>query len=228
MKTNKVLGIVLSSAIVFSLAMATNTSALDTQSVSKASAGEIHVQGPGMYEFGDGVQLKVEPIPAGLLDYDEASRNVAGESSANSTEINHLDESDFTTVEVHVDGVGEYDLGNGVKLIIEEIPENLDDNTISPRLHESNSKLPLTGEWTWFCSDKPLIYDTNIKIYNKSHLNPGNLNARVTIPYGFINYDIYDIEPGYMGTVSVSTDQYSVSLSASVRGYYSVLVTDWP
>lgn len=134
MKAKKVFGIVLSSAMILSLAVAVNTSALDTQSVSRAPAGEIHVQGPGLYEFGDGVRLKIEPIPAGLLAFDETIRNIVGEFFTDSTEINRQDTSDFTTAEVQVDdGGGKYDLGKGGKLGIEKIPGDLEYGSITRR-----------------------------------------------------------------------------------------------
>mgnify|MGYP007082443670 CR=1 FL=1 len=200
-----------------------------TKTCPKTAGGAVYVKGVGTYEFEDGTELKVEPIPEQLLDLQEQSAEKTRTTPVGALSTAYLDDSDFETVEVHVDGIGEYDLGNGVILTIEEIPGGTEDGSgISTRLHESNSKLPLTEEWSWFCSDEPLIYDTNIKIYNNSRSNPGNLNARVTIPYGQLQYDIYDIEPGHMGTISVSTDFYSVKLSASVIGYYNVLVTDWP
>lgn len=78
MKAKKAFGAALSSAMILSLTVAANTSALDTQSVIRAPAGEIHVQGPGLYEFGDGVQLRIEPAPAELLAFDEAIKKICG------------------------------------------------------------------------------------------------------------------------------------------------------
>ena len=134
MKAKKAFGAALSSAMILSLTVAANTSALDTQSVIRAPAGEIHVQGPGLYEFGDGVQLRIEPVPAGLLAFDETIRNIVGEFFTDSTEINRQDTSDFTTAEVQVDdGGGKYDLGKGGKLGIEKIPGDLEYGSITRR-----------------------------------------------------------------------------------------------
>ena len=133
MKAKKAFGAALSSAMILSLTVAANTSTLDTQSVIRAPAGEIHVQGPGLYEFGDGVQLRIEPVPAGLLAFDEAIRNIVGEFSTDSAETKRQEKSDFSTAGVHMDGVGEYDLGKEGKPGIEKIPGGLGYGSMIPR-----------------------------------------------------------------------------------------------
>lgn len=180
--------------------------------VKSETLGVVVVDGDGVYDFGDGSIVRIDPIP-GLVDED--IDDIAEDGS-----------SEKKTVEVHVDGDGRYDLGDGVFVVIEPIPE--DEMGINPQLYESNSKFPLTSEWTKFCYDEPFL-ETNVKIYNNSKRNPGNLNASVRYPHGFLEKTVYGIEPGHMATVEGINDEwYYVYLSASVDGDYNVKVTDWP
>lgn len=189
----------------------------------------VHAQGPGVYDLGNGKRVTIEPIPENELSTSElphAASPVLDTMSMNDGE------PDENAVVVHVKGEGEYDLGNGMTLVVEPIPEgDMSEPGIQPYLYESNNKLPLTSEWYWFCSDRPIL-PTTLKIYNNSKRNPGNLNAHVfqviDYPLDRVNLYIYDIEPGYMGKIEEIISDYSVELSASVQGHYNVVVNDWP
>ena len=71
---------------------------------------------------------------------------------------------------------------------------------------------------------------TNLKIYNNSSKNPGDLFGYVWAYDGALGAKYYTagIAPGDMATLSFDVLDYSVYLSGSVKGQYKVLVTDWP
>lgn len=184
----------------------------ENEAIKAETVGVVIVDGAGKYDFGDGSIVTIEPIP-GL--WDEITEDVA-----------EVKADEIKNTKVQVNGEGRYDLGDGVFLTIEPIPE--DELDIECRLYETNSNLALTSEWTKFCYDEPLL-ETNLKIYNNSTKNPGNLNASVHYPHGFLRKEVYGIEPGYMATIEGINDYwYYVYLSASVDGNYKVKVTDWP
>ena len=189
----------------------------------------VHAQGPGVYDLGNDMAITIEPIPENELSTSESPH--AASPVLDTMPMND-GEPDENAVVVYVKGDGEYDLGNGMTLVVEPIPEeDMSEPGIEPHLRETNDKLPLTSEWTWFCEDSPLL-PTTLKIYNHSKRNPGNLNAHVfqvnNLPLGECNLYVYDIEPGHMGRIEGIVADYTVNLSASERGYYDVVVTDWP
>lgn len=189
----------------------------------------VHAQGPGVYDLGNGKAVTIEPIPENELSTSESPH--AASPVLDTMPMND-GEPDENAVVVYVKGEGEYDLGNGMTLVVEPIPEeDMSEPGIQPYLYESNDNLPLTGAWHWFCSDRPIL-PTTLKIYNHSKRNPGNLNAHVfqniAYPLDQVHLYIYDIEPGYMGKIEEIISDYSVELSASVQGHYNVVVNDWP
>lgn len=217
-------GIILTSLTIFAFALNNDTADLTAMSPDIDSS-EIPVYAPGIYDINN-ARLVIEHIPeAELGDSPDNSRYAKMGNSPDA--VPEIDSSD-----VPVYDVGVYDLGNGATLTVEHIPEDelFEETNPAARLHESNSELPLTPTFTWFCADEPLL-PPNLKVKNNSKRNPGDLSVEVIAYNGSLNdtYYAYGIAPGDMATLSIEAPLwYNVYLAGSVRGKYNVVVTDWP
>lgn len=226
----KGLSILLSGIILVSLTAiafaSSNRSAYSSTRLPNIDGSEITVYAPGTYDLENGARLTVEHIPETELgDAPDNSRYTKAQYSPDT--VPEIDSSD-----VPVYDVGVYDLGNGAILTVEHIPEDelFDESNPLARLHESNSELPLTPTFTWFCYDEPLL-PPNLKVKNNSKRNPGDLSVKVVAYNGSFSdeYYAYGIAPGDMATLSIEAPLwYNVYLAGSTRGKYNVVVTDWP
>lgn len=218
-----VMAVIISVLSTTAFAVASNNTKLSPPEGSPdIDISDIPVYEPGEYDLGNGVMLTVEHIPGMEVASDTSINSDASDISSVPPDI------DISDIPVYEPGV--YDLGDGVTLTVEHIPGGCYDAFDSKaRLRESNDKLPLTTSWSWFCDDEPILA-TNLKIYNNSSKNPGNLFGYVWANDGAMGAKYYTagIAPGDMATLSFVVLDYSVYLSGSVKGQYKVLVTDWP
>lgn len=150
-------------------------------------------------------------------------------AGSTSDSANTTYEPTISVEEIPVYDVGTYDLGNGVTLIIEDIPEEEQFPGDKARLNEENEKMPLEADtWTYFCEDEPWL-NTNLKIYN--YAGPGNLFAytvTTTMVLPTYRYSV-GIAPGKMARLEgIGMSPYAVYLQGDETGKYHVRVSDWP